>query len=407
MSVRTECSHVERDTQVTETKLLPGWPRFEEDEIASVSRCLRSGRVNYWTGEEVRDFELEYAAVLGHRYSLALANGTLALELALKIWGVKSGDEVIVTPRSFMASASCVVSQQATPVFVDVDRDSGNITAETIEPAVTRRTKAIIPVHLGGWPCEMESILDLARSRGILVLEDCAQAHGASYRGRPIGCLGDAGAFSFCQDKIITTGGEGGLLALDRDDWWDAAWSIRDHGKTQEAVYHRQQGPGYRWLHDRFGTNWRMTEMQAAIGRLQLRKLPEWSAARARNAQVLIDGLNVLACLRVPVPPAHSQHAWYKFYCYVRPDRLRSGWTRDRLMLEISARGVPCFAGSCSELYLERAFLNHGFGPRERLPIARELGETSLMFLVHPTLTVEDMQWMCDQIREVVGEASG
>jgi dTDP-4-amino-4,6-dideoxygalactose transaminase len=385
---------------------LPGWPQFDDDEIDAVSRCLRSGRVNYWTGEEGRSFETEYAAMLGRRHTIALANGTLALELALKVWGIGPGDEVVVTPRSFMASASCVVTQGANPIFVDVDRDSGNITARTIEPALTKRTKAIIPVHLAGWPCEMDEILELARSRGIRVLEDCAQAHGATYRGRPVGSVGDGGAFSFCQDKIITTGGEGGLLAVDDDQWWDAAWSYKDHGKTMEAVYRRQHDPGYRWLHDRFGSNWRMTEMQAAIGRLQLRKLAAWSAARARNAQILIDALSRLSALRVPIPPPHSRHAWYKFHCYVRPNRLRSDWNRERVMCEISARGITCLSGSCSELYLEAAFSNHATRPATRLPIARDLGETSLTFLVHPTLTADDMHRICDVVKSVVNEAS-
>ena len=296
---------------------LPGWPQFDDDEIDAVSRCLRSGRVNYWTGEEVRSFETEYAAMLGRRHTIALANGTLALELALKVWGIGPGDEVVVTPRSFMASASCVVTQGANPIFVDVDRDSGNITARTIEPALTERTKAIIPVHLAGWPCEMDEILDLARSRGIRVLEDCAQAHGATYRGRPVGSVGDGGAFSFCQDKIITTGGEGGLLAVDDDQWWDAAWSYKDHGKTMEAVYRRQHDPGYRWLHDRFGSNWRMTEMQAAIGRLQLRKLASWSAARAR------ERADPLRRPKWPFGPARARSSVTLSACLVQVSLLR------------------------------------------------------------------------------------
>lgn len=391
---------------MTSVAPLPGWPSFDEDEIAAVSHCLRSGRVNYWTGEEVRNFETEYAAALGRRHCIALANGTLALELVLKVWGIGAGDDVIVTPRSFMASASCVVTQGATPVFVDVDRDSGNITAATIEPALTRQTKAIVAVHLAGWPCELEEIRELAGSRNILVLEDCAQAHGASYRGRPVGSLGAGAAFSFCQDKIITTGGEGGLIAMDDDVWWDAAWSYKDHGKTWDAVYHRQHGPGYRWLHDRFGSNWRMTEMQAAIGRLQLRKLPTWSAARSRNAGILLEGLSGITALRTPLPPSHSQHAWYKFICYVRPERLRSGWNRDRVMAAISSKGIICRTGSCSELYLEGAFSNHARRPVARLPVARELGETSLELLVHPTLSADDMHRMCDVIRCVLEEAS-
>jgi hypothetical protein len=384
----------------------PAWPAYAEDERAAADTVLASGRVNYWTGDEGRSFEREYAEYLGVGRAIALANGTLALELALRCWGIGPGDEVVVTPRSFMASVSCVVLQGATPVFADVDRDSGNLTAATIERVLTARTRAVIPVHLAGWPCDMAPIMDLARRRGLKVLEDCAQAHGARYRDRPVGSLGDAGAFSFCQDKIITTAGEGGLLATRDEELWRRAWSFKDHGKDWDAVYNRQHAPGFRWVHESFGTNWRLTETQAAIGRLQLRKLPAWREARDRNAARYVEAFAGLEALRVPQPPADTEHAWYKFYAYVRPEALKAGWSRDRLIAEISARGVPCFSGSCSEIYLEKAFDQTDLRPRERLAVARELGETSLMFLVHPTLTPEQAARMGSAAAEVVRSAS-
>jgi dTDP-4-amino-4,6-dideoxygalactose transaminase len=384
----------------------PGWPVYADDERATADAVLASGRVNYWTGDECRSFEREYAEYLGVSRAIALANGTLALELALRCWGIGPGDEVVVTPRSFMASVSCVVLQGATPVFADVDRDSGNLTAATIERVLTERTRAVIPVHLAGWPCDMSPIMDLASNRGLKVLEDCAQAHGAHYWGCPVGSLGDAGAFSFCQDKIITTAGEGGLLATRDEELWRRAWSYKDHGKEWDAVYNRQHAPGFRWVHESFGTNWRLTETQAAIGRLQLRKLPAWRETRARNAARYIEAFAGLEALRVPLPPAGMEHAWYKFYAYVRPEALKAGWSRDRLIAEISGRGVPCFSGSCSEIYLERAFDRTDLRPRERLVVAMELGETSLMFLVHPTLSEQQAAQMAAIAADVVRSGS-
>jgi dTDP-4-amino-4,6-dideoxygalactose transaminase len=377
------------------------WPFFEEDEIEAVTHVLQSGKVNYWTGEECRKFEQEYAGSIGVKHAIALANGTVALELALRILNIGPGDEVVTTSRTFIASASCAVSVGARPVMADVDRDSQNMTADTVRAVLTPRTKAIIAVHLAGWPCDMNPILDLAREHGLKVIEDCAQAHGATYKGRPVGSMGDVAAFSFCQDKIITTGGEGGLLAMNDEALWKSAWAYKDHGKSYDAVYNRQHKPGFRWLHESFGTNWRMTEMQAAIGRVVLRKLPAWVARRRQNAKILSEGLSELPGLRVPLPDPSIGHSYYKFYAFVRPERLRSGWSRDRIMAEINDAGVPCTVGSCSEIYEEKAFKTSGWEHPTR-PVAKELGETSLMFLVHPTLSESSLQYTVDTVKKIL-----
>ena len=382
------------------------WPCFGADEIMAATTPLQTGKVNYWTGTEGREFEKEFAAFTGCSHSIALANGTVALELALYALGIGAGDEVIVTPRTFIASASCIVMRGATPVLADVDPDSQNITPETIRPCITPRTKAIITVHLAGWPCDMAPIIDLAREHGLKVIEDCAQAHGATYKGRPVGSLADIAAFSFCQDKIMTTGGEGGMLTTNDTALWEKAWAFKDHGKSYDAVYKRQHPPGFRWLHESFGTNWRLTEMQSAIGRLQLRKLPEWTKTRQRYAAILADATSQIPALRVTIPPTEIGHAYYKYYVFVRPELLKVGWNRDRIMEAIIAEGVPCYSGSCSEIYLEKAFDNTGWRPISRLPVAQELGETSLMFLVHPTLTEADISKTCAVINSVLKTAS-
>lgn len=382
------------------------WPSFTEEEAEAVRRVLLSNRVNYWTGSECREFEKEFADWAGTGHAISLANGTVALDVALKALGIGPGHEVVVTPRTFLASVSSVVLAGATPVFADVDRDSQNIGAETIAPVLTPRTRAVICVHLAGWPSDMSPIMEMAGEHGLAVIEDCAQAHGARYRGKPVGSIGHVGAWSFCQDKIITTGGEGGMVTTNDRELWSRMWSFKDHGKSWGAIYEREHPPGFRWLHESFGMNGRMIEMQAAIGRIQLRRMPDWHARRVANANSIWDAARGLPGLRVPVVPSDVEHAAYKCYVFVEPQALKSGWDRDRIMAEINARGVPCYSGSCSEVYLEKAFDGTGWRPAERLPVARELGETSLMFLVHPTLGAGEIRKTCEVLSDVMRQAT-
>ncbi len=378
------------------------WPVFDQEMLDEANRVLRSGKVNYWTGQDSRLFEKEYAASIGRKHAIALANGTLALELALFALDIGPGDEVIVPSRTFMATASSVVMRGATPVFADVECDSQNMSAATIQAVMTKRTKAIIAVHLAGWPCEMDPIMQLANEHGLYVIEDCAQAHGSFYKGRPAGALGHMAAFSFCQDKIITTAGEGGLLVLDDDVLWNKAWSYKDHGKDWDAVYNRQHATVFKWVHESFGTNWRITEVQSAIGRVALRRLPEWIATRRKHASIWQQQLSSVPGLYIPEPPSHIDHSYYKFYAYLRPESLRAGWTRDRVVHAINAEGVPCAVGSCAEVYLEKAFDNHVSRPTQRLPIAKHGGEHSLMFLVDPALTEQNILAMSKAVKKVL-----
>jgi dTDP-4-amino-4,6-dideoxygalactose transaminase len=395
------------------------WPSFTPEEADAVHRVVMSNKVNYWTGTETRNFEKEFAAWCGTAHAVALANGTLALDVALQAMGIGPGDEVVVTPRTFIASISCVVNAGAVPVFADVELDSGNISAATIAKVVTHRTKAVICVHLAGWPCDMDPIMAQADQHGYKVIEDCAQAHGARYKGRCVGSIGHAGAWSFCQDKIMSTGGEGGMVTTNDEALWRAMWSYKDHGKSHEAVYEREHPPGFRWVHESFGTNWRMLEMQAAIGRIQLRRMQDWTAKRTENAQFIWAACRQHAAARVPAFGCNAgacnaacasrsgcEHAHYKCYVYVRTEKLATGWSRDRIVQAISAQGVPCYQGSCSEVYLEKAFDGTGWRPTERMPSARELGETSIMFLVHPTLTKKELDLTCEVAGMVLAEAS-
>ena len=387
------------------------WPSFSQEEVDAVARVLASNRVNYWTGEECRLFEKEFAVWSESEYAIAVSNGTVALDLALNALDIGPGDEVIVTPRTFLASASCVVTAGAIPVFAEVDYHSGNITAETIAAVLTPKTKAVIAVHLAGWPCDMDPIMELADKHGFYVIEDCAQAHGTRYKGKSVGSIGHIGAWSFCQDKIMTTGGEGGMVTTNNRDWWSKMWSYKDHGKSWEAVYERPHPPGFRWVHDSFGTNWRMLEMQGVIGRIQLQRMADWTAARTHNANMLRDAARPFTgengIIRMPELNPESIHGEYKFYLYVKPEKLADGWNRDKIIAEINAHGVPCYQGSCSEVYLEKAFDGTDWRPAQRFAVARELGETSIMMLVHPTLTQEEMDKSAAALSAVLAEASG
>ncbi len=384
------------------------WPQFSKEEAREVSKVLLSNKVNYMTGGKGREFEDRFARWCRTKYAVALSNGTVALELALKALGIGPGDEVIVPPRTFVASVSCIVAVGATPVFADVDGDSQNMTAETIRAVLTKKTRGIICVHLAGWPCEMSPIMKLAKEQGLKVIEDCAQAHGAEYKGKPVGSLGHIGAWSFCQDKIMTTGGEGGMITTNNKTLWSQIWSLKDHGKSWPAVYKRKHPPGngFKWVVESFGTNGRLTEMQSAIGIIQLGRLPKWKRQRQDNVACIYEACRESPSLRVPDVPRHVSHACYRAYVFVRQENLKKGWSRDRIMDEINKLGVPCYAGSCSEVYREKAFDGTGWRPTKYLPVAKELGETSLMFLVHPTLRKSEIQKTRQVIRKVMQSAS-
>ena len=397
-------------------KVLSPWPSFNSEVASIVSNVLLSNKVNYWTGTECRSFEKEFAKYTGCLHAVAVSNGTVALDLAFNGLGIRPGDEIIVTSRTFLASVSSIVNCGAIPVFVDISADTQNITPDAISSAITEKTAAIVCVHLAGWACEMDEIMQIANDNDLFVVEDCAQAHGAKYKGKSVGSIGHVGCWSFCQDKIMTTGGEGGMVTTNDENLWKKMWSYKDHGKSYDAIYHTEHSPGFRWLHESFGTNWRMTEIQGAIGRYQLTQMPLWTQKRNNNQNAIWECSKTLNGLRVPYfkcsacpgcdNTSNCVHAAYKCYVFVENDLLNEGWDRDRIIDEIVKRGVPCFSGSCSEVYLEKAFDNTAYRPQKRLPVAKELGETSLMFLVHPTLTQDEIDLTCKVLTDVMHEAA-
>lgn len=384
----------------------PKWPSYENDEIQVALNTLLSGNVNYWTGNLGKEFEQAYANYVGCQYGIALSNGTVALELALRSLGVGVGDEVIVASRSYVASASCVLIVGATPVFSDVDADSGNISATTIEPLINHRTKAIIPVHVGGWPCDMQNIMDLAKKHNLFVIEDCAQAHGAKINHIPVGSWGHASIFSFCQDKIITTGGEGGMLLLNDVDAFKKAWAYKDIGRSYDAVFNRNHPEGFKWLTESTGSNYRMTEFQAAIGLRQLSKLDAWIDRRNSIATSMISIMKQFKFIEAPVVPEGYKNAFYRLYVKVNPQfvlsKNKTQNLRDFMIKEFNTNGVPCFVGSCAEIYLEKLFQQGGFYPPNRYQNARNFSDNACCFLVHPTINDEQLKDISIRMQETL-----
>lgn len=385
---------------------LAAWPFYAEDEIEAVQAVLRSGLVNYKTGDQGKLFESEYATATNAKHALAVANGTAALELALAALEIGPGDEVVVPARTFVATAAAVVRCGAIPVVADIDPVSQNLSAEALEAVLSERTRAIIPVHLAGWPVDMDDILAVARSSGLAVIEDCAQAHGALYKGTPVGTLGDIGCFSFCQDKIISTGGEGGLTLTNDSDLYKRMWSLRDHGWNYDRAHTQDTSIGFKWLVDTFSTNWRLTESQSAIGRLQLKKLEHWVARRRDNASVLTTAVAGLASIADLTPPETVRHSYYKYNVLLEPKALTKNWTRDRIVAELIALGVPARIGACPDISREHAFARESINTSNPRPHAANLADRTIMLPVHPTLTDGNVGFMADVLRSTLVAAT-
>ena len=398
------------------TELFKSWPNFSKEEANKAKEVLLTNKVNYWTGQECRKFEEEFAEYVHCKYAVATSNGTTALDLAFKAIMLDAGSEVLVTSRTFLASVSSIINAGLVPKFIDVSRDTQNIDVSKLENEITSKTRAILCVHLAGWPCDMDEIMSIANMHNLFVIEDCAQAHGAKYKGRPVGSIGHIGCWSFCQDKIMTTAGEGGMVATNNEEYWNKMWSYKDHGKSYDAVYNTSHNPGFKWLHESLGTNWRMTEIQGAIGRIQLKKINSWSATRNEYLAKIWKTCSHIDALRVPKFKCLSCsecnevnaciHGAYKCYIFLDNSKIQPKFSRLDIIDLINSAGVPCSVGSCSEVYLEKAFESLDCRPKNRLPVAKELGETALMFLIHPSLTNHDIDHTCKVIKDTFDSIS-
>ncbi len=390
----------------------PTWPVIDEEAQEAVCQVLRSGRINYWTGAQTRTFESEFAAYVGVPYALAVANGTLALELALRACGIGPGDEVIVPSRTFIATAGCVAAVGATPVVADVDPATNNLTALTVAEVLTPRTKAVIAVHLGGYPAPMEEIINLARQVNAYVIEDCAQAHGATYGGRAVGSLADIGCFSFCQDKIMPLG-EGGMITFKDAEKFERAWSYRDHGRSYKKAHGATVGEvsaEFKWMTDTFGSNARMGEMEGALGRIMLKNLEGYHEARTMNALRLAERFEDIVGIEALLPSEQERatgtnHAFYRLYTRVNLALLRPEWSRNRIISELIELGVPVQYGSCALIANEKAFERFSDSQLSQWRGACVAHQESMAFLVHPTLQAQDIEIIASYVDEIMKQA--
>ena len=378
------------------------WPQMNDKMINSVTTILKSGKLNQWNNNTVKEFENKFAEYIKCNYAVAVFNGTVALELCVKTLGLKEGDEIIVTPRTFLASASCCAWYGIIPIFVDVDINSQNITLETIKTAITKKTKAVILVHLAGWPCDLEEICNYCKENNIYVIEDCAQAHGAKYKGKSVGTWGDINAWSFCQDKIITTGGEGGIVTTNDETLFKKAWSLKDHGKGYDTVYNKTHEPGFRWLHENIGTNWRMLPIQAVIGIHALDELEAWINHRRNIAEIYNENLKDINGIRLTIPPENVYHSYYKYYFFIDSKKFKI--SRDDLIQEINDNGIFCQIGSCSEVYKEDALKK--FEPKEKLEITQKLFNTAFLLKCDPCISKNDALNDILKIKDILNKYS-
>ena len=372
------------------------YPFFNKSSIKKVKQILNSGRVNYWTGNECRNFEKEFSNYHGVKYSLAVSNGSVALELGLKSLGLKNNDQVIVTPRSFIISASCVLNLGLKPVFADVD-DNGNLSIEGIKKVYNKNIKAIVVVHLNGLSCDLDPILKFTKKNKIFLIEDCAQAHGAIYKGKKVGSFGNISTWSFCQDKIISTGGEGGMITTNNKKLFLKIWSMKEHGKNYISVFFKKHRTGYKWLHDHLGSNYRMTEMQAAIGRVQLRLLDKMVKKRNFLANLYLNGLKDyyqkyeiikkpdFRCETCPLKKNEKKcnkcaHSFYRLNLFINKKNIN----QIKLIEQFNKNKIECGIGSCPEIYREKIFKKLKLHPKKRLQNAKLLGKTSIMFPINP-----------------------
>jgi dTDP-4-amino-4,6-dideoxygalactose transaminase len=393
------------------------YPYFDQNSIKKVVNVLKSGRVNYWTGKECGIFEKQFSNYHRLLYSVAVSNGSVALELALRALNLKKNSEVIVSPRSFVISASCVLNQGLKPIFADVN-DNGNLSIENIIKTYRKTVKAIILVHLNGLSCDLDPIVKFAKEKNIFLIEDCSQAHGATYKGRPVGSFGDVAIWSFCQDKIISTGGEGGMISTNNKKIWEKCWSYKDHGKNYKSAFYKKKKIGFRWHIDQLGSNYRLTEMQAVLGRYQLKNLDKQIKKRNQIANLYINGFknywtkfNLLkkpnfACASCPLKNKINKkcnlclHAFYRLNLFINLKKKM----QLKIIKDLNKNKISCSVGSCPEIYREKIFKKLKFYPKKRLSNAKLLGKTSVVFSINPYKAIRKVKSEINFIKKKFNE---
>jgi dTDP-4-amino-4,6-dideoxygalactose transaminase len=389
---------------------------YNKKQIKLVSEILEKNKTNYWTGDHGRLFEREFSKYHGTKYSVCVSNGSVALEIALRALGLKGGSSVLVTPRSFIISASCVLNVGLKPIFADVDLN-GNVNIEGIKKAYKRGVKSIIVVHLNGLSCDFDPIVKFAKEKKLYLIEDCSQAHGAIYKGKKVGSFGDIATWSFCQDKIISTGGEGGMISTNNKKLWEKCWSIKDHGKNYNSIFYKTHKIGFRWLHDNLGSNYRMTEMQAAIGREQLKTLDNQLKIRNAIANLYLKELKNyyqkyhllqkpdFKCQACPSKQNEKKcnkcmHAFYRLNLFINKNKIN----QIKLIKQLNKSKINCSVGSCPEIYREKIFKKLKLYPKQRLPNAKLLDKSSIMFPIDPGRSMTKVKTEINSIKGILNK---
>jgi len=389
---------------------------YSKKSINKIKSILSSGKVNYWNGNEGKKFEREFSNYIGNKYSVAVSNGSVALEIALKTLGLKKKDQVIVSSRSFVISASCVLNLGLKPVFADVDHN-GNLNINTIKKAYNSNVKAIIIVHLNGLACDLQPIVKFVKKNKIFLIEDCSQAHGAVYQNKKVGSFGDISTWSFCTDKIISTGGEGGLISTNKKKLWLKSWSLKDHGKNYMSCFFKKHKTGFKWLHDNLGSNHRMTEIQAYLGREQLKTLDKNINIRNLIANLYLDGLknyyqkfDVLIkpnfkCQSCPLKKNIENcnkcvHSFYRLNLFVNKKKIN----QIKLVELLNKKMIDCSIGACPEIYREKIFKKYKLSPKKRLSNAKLLGETSIVFPINPQKSLNKVNLEIMYIKKILSK---
>ena len=380
------------------------WPHVSKSETILINKVLKSNKLNYWTGNNCKLFEQEFSKYIGKKYGVSLCNASVALDISLKAFNFKKGDEIVVTPRSYISSASCVINNYLKPVFADIDPNSQNINGETIKKVITNKTKAIILVHLAGYPCEMSEIMNIAKKYKLKIIEDCSQSHGAMYRNKFTGSFGDIAIWSFCNDKIMNTLGEGGMLCVNNKKLYKKIWSLKDCGKNYSKFINNKKSYNFKWVHDFYGTNLRLTEVQAVVGRYQLKKLNYWVNTRKKYSSIILNNVKGLNIVNFHQVPSYIKHSYYRCYLRLNKKNIKKNWNKAKIIKAMNSKGIPCNSGSCPEIYKEKAFLNLKIKFKKK-KIASAISDEYIAFMVHPTLEKKNIIKISKTIKEILIKA--